>query len=535
MKKNTMATAIIAGLAGVAGIANISTAVNLNQDGVGQVLLYPYYTVNDGNITALSVVNTTEHGKAVKVRFLDAMNSREVLDFNLYLSGFDVWTAVLFGDGDQPTDPAKIKTSDNSCTVPGIKRGLFILPTLSDGTRYFPFRTTFFDDQSTLAAGTTRAKGPSTGNRRTRTGYVEMIEMGTIRNDTDFGFFLTHDNGVPNSCNVLEGAWLAAGTPGGSGIWLNSGGAVDLSAPSGGLFGGAAIVKVAEGTFLNYNAEAIDGFMANFNHSAPGADVPNLTSGNQASGGVLTSYVFDRGRLITSSWSIANNGSVDAVSAVLMREAVFNEYEADDQLGSVTEWIVTFPTRKYYVTGSSTFRAPFTRGWASCERYSGRIYDREEDTFRIVEASPATGFTTVCREANVLWFQNRNLISTAASPITGEPAFLQIPTYLEAFGQVQYTFNKGWFWMGFHDPLAVNNAGIRDGLNRPPLVETAPDALSNDPTADRFYGLPAVGFWAYKVTNVNQGPGLGNFGGAYPHRASRACFKGEFNNSAPCG
>ena len=156
MKKNTMATAIIAGLAGVAGIANISTAVNLNQDGVGQVLLYPYYTVNDGNITALSVVNTTEHGKAVKVRFLDAMNSREVLDFNLYLSGFDVWTAVLFGDGDQPTDPAKIKTSDNSCTVPGIKRGLFILPTLSDGTRYFPFRTTFFDDQSTLAAGTTR-------------------------------------------------------------------------------------------------------------------------------------------------------------------------------------------------------------------------------------------------------------------------------------------------------------------------------------------------------------------------------------------
>jgi len=73
MKKNTMATAIVAGLAGVAGIANISTAVNLNPDGVGQVLLYPYYTVNDGNTTALSVVNTTDSGKAVKVRFLDAV------------------------------------------------------------------------------------------------------------------------------------------------------------------------------------------------------------------------------------------------------------------------------------------------------------------------------------------------------------------------------------------------------------------------------------------------------------------------------
>jgi len=123
MKKNTMATAIVAGLAGVAGIANISTAVNLNPDGVGQVLLYPYYTVNDGNTTALSVVNTTDSGKAVKVRFLDAVNSREVLDFNLYLSEYDVWTAGIFSraaDG-----PANIVTSDTSCTVPGIEDGIF--------------------------------------------------------------------------------------------------------------------------------------------------------------------------------------------------------------------------------------------------------------------------------------------------------------------------------------------------------------------------------------------------------------------------
>ena len=62
MKKNTMATAIVAGLAGVAGIANISTAVNLNPDGVGQVLIYPYYTVNGGNTTVMSVVNTTSAG-----------------------------------------------------------------------------------------------------------------------------------------------------------------------------------------------------------------------------------------------------------------------------------------------------------------------------------------------------------------------------------------------------------------------------------------------------------------------------------------
>ena len=94
MKKNSLTTAVVAGIAGVAGLANVATAVNLNPDGLGQVLIYPYYTVNAGNSPLLSVVNTTDEVKAVKVRFLEALNSREVLDFNLYLSPFDVWTTA---------------------------------------------------------------------------------------------------------------------------------------------------------------------------------------------------------------------------------------------------------------------------------------------------------------------------------------------------------------------------------------------------------------------------------------------------------
>ena len=45
--------------------------------------------------TLLSVVNSTASAKAVKVRFLEGRNSREVLDFNLYLSAKDVWGAAL--------------------------------------------------------------------------------------------------------------------------------------------------------------------------------------------------------------------------------------------------------------------------------------------------------------------------------------------------------------------------------------------------------------------------------------------------------
>ncbi|MGA9335964.1 MAG: hypothetical protein WBV39_16915, partial [Rudaea sp.] len=59
MNRNSLTTAVIAGIAGVAGIASMANAVNLNPDGLGQVLLYPYYTVNSGQNTLLSVVNTT--------------------------------------------------------------------------------------------------------------------------------------------------------------------------------------------------------------------------------------------------------------------------------------------------------------------------------------------------------------------------------------------------------------------------------------------------------------------------------------------
>ena len=46
MKRNSLTTAVVAGIAGVAGFAGLANAVDLNPDGLGQVLIYPYYTIN---------------------------------------------------------------------------------------------------------------------------------------------------------------------------------------------------------------------------------------------------------------------------------------------------------------------------------------------------------------------------------------------------------------------------------------------------------------------------------------------------------
>ena len=93
-KKKSLHAAVLAGLAAL-GAAGTANAVHINPDGLGQVLVFPYYTVRNGNATAMSIVNTTSLTKIVKVRFLEGKNSREVLDFNLFLSPQDVWTGVV--------------------------------------------------------------------------------------------------------------------------------------------------------------------------------------------------------------------------------------------------------------------------------------------------------------------------------------------------------------------------------------------------------------------------------------------------------
>jgi hypothetical protein len=69
-KRKALFTAVLAGL----GAAGTAEAVYLNPNGTGQVLVYPYYTVQSSGgaswNTYLSVVNTTTRAKAVKVRVL---------------------------------------------------------------------------------------------------------------------------------------------------------------------------------------------------------------------------------------------------------------------------------------------------------------------------------------------------------------------------------------------------------------------------------------------------------------------------------
>jgi len=347
MKRNSLTTALLAGLAGAAGLATSAHALNLNADGLGQALVYPYYTVNKGNQTLVSVVNTTNRVKAVKVRFLEGRNSKEVLDFNLYLSPFDVWTAAVTATG--ATGPAQLITADTSCTVPRI-------------TGPVPFRNFAYTgaNQDWASATTPASLAALLGAiERTREGHLEMIELGLLQTGTlptQLAEEATHNaTGVPVNCNALVTAW----TPPGGGWILNS--AANIDTPAGGLYGAGTIVDVATGTLHAYNADAIEGFYTNtalpgFLHSNPTATDPDLGSADNGLGLINVNIFTGNGSLVTQTVPAGlkvrtTNApySYDAVSLLYQHDAIYNEYVTDAAIGASSEWVVTYPTKRFYV------------------------------------------------------------------------------------------------------------------------------------------------------------------------------------------
>jgi hypothetical protein len=520
MKRNSLTTALLAGLAGAAGLASSANALNLNPDGLGQALIYPYFTVNKSNQTLVSVVNTTNRVKAVKVRFLEGRNSKEVLDFNLYLSPFDVWTGVVTATG--ATGPATLFTSDTSCTVPRI-------PTSGVPFRNFQYTGANQDwDDETTPASLAALLGSI---ERTREGHLEMIEMGLLRTgttSTQLAEEATHTaGGVPLNCNALVAAWV----PPGGGWVLNR--VADIDTPAGGLYGAGTIVEVRNGTLHAYNADAIEGFYSNaaepgFLHQNPGSIRPDLGDADNGTGSIAVNIFTGNGTLVTENITARARVrttnqpySFDAVSLVYMHDSIYNEYVTDAAVGASSEWVITYPTKAAYVDVfvPADVRPPFTNPFrdngSACEPITISYWNREEAVPGTIPGSvdfspppPQAGpnVAALCFEAQVVAYNQSNVSSGGASSIFGATYASNINTITVSGA----TFTTGWARIGFDNPLT---AGSQNAMVLSALGYTSTNSYA---------GLPVTGFWSANYVNANAAPGtLANYSGALRHRASR--------------
>ena len=296
-------------------------AVHINPEGVGQVLLLPYYTVNNDLNTLVSVTNHSDQGKAVKINIREGHNGYAGLSYNVYLAPRDVWVFALLPD--RASDPftfgqdsASLFTVDASCSsLDGQEPITLNKDALVDGDQTF---------------------------ERLREGFIEIIEMGEVTGDTLADISRSQLNAIPDDCAAIDANWQAGG------VWHAASGGdptTDLLPPVGDLSAEVFIIDVARGINFSYPTVALADFFPPgvVMHTPHGEDTPSLDAANTHAWvmheGLPLKLQFERG--------------IDAVTGLLMKYRYYVNYDINPVINGRSELVFSFPTRRFYFRGDA--------------------------------------------------------------------------------------------------------------------------------------------------------------------------------------
>ncbi|WP_395680628.1 hypothetical protein [Dokdonella sp.] len=431
-------------------LAGTAWGVALSPAGSGQVLLFPYYTVNEGQDTLVTIGSLGDHAQIVKVRFLEGYNSRPVLDFDLYLPANETWVGAVTKSAD---GRAMLRTPALTCTVP-------VLPAAGA-----VFSTAQFDGSGGLPADA----GPHDAGR-TREGFIEVISGGTIASETStFGAIV----GLERTCSPLPGSLLE-----------------DIDGPGEAIYGTAAVISVGQGLYYAYDATALDDFSPDPLYSpAMGPLDPSLA---QAGG-----HVAGADATIHGYGLVHFDRKIDAVSAVLAKSTMYNQYVAPAGLGARSDWILSMPTQRYYtdpaMSGSTTALPPFDEvfrapGVAPLRFVNPAIFDRLGNQCTGDFCQYETEFH-LDRAVNVIAYATPDQANGASGVFAS-----RLMAYLYPFGE------------SGHTRLQPYRLRAMEGVDRSPLQQGRVCVS----------GTPEIGFLAYNLVNGNAQPGrLANYGGIY--------------------
>lgn len=475
MNKNILALSVAAAIGGVSGSA--MAQLEFNGDGVGHILIQPYYTAQNGNDTLINLVNTdTAKGKAVKIRFRSAGNSDDVLDFQIFLSPGDVWAANVTEGAD---GRALLTTKDTTCTLPAIpEAGVSFI------TQNLP----------TSASDAVKAEW-------TREGYVEFLNMGDIpKLDGDAAedslyANIKHVNGVA----PCDQARLLSVTN------------ADLDAPSGTLAANWIVINVPTAASWAGEAAAIlaDGATKKVYYKQ---DETEVTNGVNFTADPYLKFVrkavsnFDLPDLSTPY--VVGEATAEqqaaALSNALAVTSVANEFLTAAGIGAETDWVFSMPTRRYQV--AYNYAGDNNDPYDSVDNKEGR---------RVFNTSEAGGHFTVSNTA-----VSGNLICVNLGGVTSWDQEERTRTAGAAFspgtidrvrfcGEGTVLKFNGSDVLGASVAVANISNGYTAGWTR---IDTSNGGL----------GLPVLGQSFVKAVNGNVADGVsGNFGAGFKHRVTR--------------
>lgn len=453
-------------------------AVVLSATGVGQALIYPYYTVNKSQDTYLSISNAGYMGVVAKINILEGHAGRPALDLVVYLAGHDNWSAVITQASDG--GGAVLRTMDRSCTTPAIPAaGL-------------PFTSAGFDGSGGLPAD-----GGPADITRTREGSIEVIAGGGVIGGTPTARAMTPgDSGVPPGCASLPGSMTEDII--GPGV-LHEGGWTGDS-----LYGYAAIINVGEGIYYPYDATAIGDFSdVPLFTATTGPLEPSLAQANSAEastpGGAIAYFsVADAFPMREAVYEAEFEHGIDAVSALFMAHSMANDFLVAPALGAASDWVIQYPTLRFY-RDPIHWNEGFSGGSFPTR---GEVAVRDPDGRSILpDASDATrDDVELPYNVNVIGLSRGQ--GGAVSPVFGSRLGIHLDPATDA------------------GTMELHVYAHRDGSE---LVLAGGGGV--DSSAGYLWGAPVTGFMAYNIINANAQPGrLANYGGTFAHRPA-ACMR----------
>ena len=509
MKKNVLAVSIAAmigglGFAGLAAAGNVipsatltgvtpATDLSVNPDGVGHILLVPYFSTQNGNVSLLNITNTDQsNGKAVKLRYRGAANSDDIYDITLLLSPGDMWSANVSNNNGVST----LVTNDNSCTLPAAVNADFL---------------------------TTRVRDENPAE--TLEGYIEILNVADIpkflvnntgaATTTANGLYtsIKHVKGTPKCTTIADQtadvtAPLATTPVFGASNAANERG---YAFPTGGLMANWSIVNLSKAGSFTGEATAVlahNGAMV----TAAGnivfspqddvdqgsvADIADLTADPLLAGGVnaaqppspvaptVVAKNYDFPDLSTPYVSSATDPleQAEALSAALATVSVTNEYMTSPDVGFATDWTFSMPSRRYnvaldyagkravYADGGTYFRADnakinaaktqicVTASYADLQYYDTSEQGKAAGGY-VISPQPAGAGLSWCGETSVLAFNLQGFVpATTPTGVLGATIARQNISTVQA-SKSSEIYTDGWMSINTPNTFGAAKLGL---------------------------------------------------------------------------
>ncbi|QEA13244.1 cell surface protein [Comamonas flocculans] len=507
MKKNVLALSIAAmiGSLGFAGVASAGTvitnpapgaALEVTPTGIGHILLVPYFSTQNGNVSLLNITNTDQtNGKAVKLRYRGAANSDDIYDITIYLSPGDMWSANV----SQVDGVSTLVTNDNSCTLPA-----------DVNVRFGTARLTAEDSLADNKAGTLE-------------GYIEILNMADVPPGSALYTSIKHvkqaDGSYVAPCATMPSQKTdLADYPAAQ--------ARGYDYPTGGLMANWSIINLDKAGSFTGDATAIipDGganivFSPQEEEATVTAAAAALLTADPllaAPTATLTAKNYDFPDLSTPYIGvIAPIDQAHMLSHALATASITNEYMTSPDVGFATDWTFSMPSRRYnvalnyktspasvvYATGGAYFTAAnVTRvGDQICvnSKFEDLEYFNTEEGKKTTKpggyvvspqrpgVKPGLNF---CGETSVLTFNNP-LAEDQATPVLGALIARQ-NLQMESTAGSTDVYTDGWMSI-----KTAGNPGVGGDLGLPVIGHSFAKALA--------FSASLGGIWKHRTSTTN--------------------------------